>query len=438
MRRPASPPSAAETSAPVRVERIGADGDGIAVGPGGKTLFLANTLPGEWVQPGPLTRRGDALAGDAAVIEASPDRVEPPCPHFGPCGGCTLQHWQDAAYAEWKRLRAEGAAGLPIATLSRTPPGARRRMDLAVRRESAAVRIGLHRRRSAELVDMRECPILAPALFELVQALRPVLLRLDGLRREGEAQVNLLDSGPDLLLRTDAPLSARDRVALAGLATERRMPRVYWARMGDRTLEPAAVIGPTSHAFSGRTTEPPPGAFLQASRQGEAAIVAAVLAALPEKLKGSIVELYAGSGSLTHALSDRAPVAAFEGDAAAVAALRAARNPRVTATLRDLARQPLREAELKGVAAVVLDPPYAGAAAQMPALVAARLPIIYVSCNPVALIRDTRLLLDAGYQPVSAAAIDQFLWSTQVETVVGFAVPTRSRDPRSRRDARPA
>ena len=283
---------------------------------------------------------------------------------------------------------------------------------------------------------MQACPVLHPALFAIVQGLRPVLLRLDGLRRSGEALVNLLDSGPDLLLRTDAPLSARDRTGLAAFATSHRLPRIVWSRIGDATTEPAATIAPATHAFSGRITTPPPGAFMQSSADGEQAITAAVLASLPARLNGKIIELFAGSGTLTHALSDRAPVVAYEGDPASVAALRGARNPRVTATLRDLARQPLRAPELGGAAAIVLDPPYAGAAAQMPALASSGIPIVYVSCNPAALARDSAVLRQSGYRPVFAAAVDQFLWSTQVETIVGYA--KTNPDPQSRRDARPA
>jgi len=410
-RKQASPPSV-DVSAPVRVADIGADGDGIAEGPDGRTLFLADTLPGELVQPGPLIKRGDGLAGAATILEPSPDRVAPPCRHFGPCGGCTLQHWRDDAYAVWKLART-GAPG----PLARTPPGARRRIDLGIRRASTTVLLGLHQRRSTDIVDMHECPILHPDLFALIQALRPVLLRLTGLRKAGEAQINLLETGPDLLLRTDAPLSAADRVLLAGLPA---VSRVSWMRMGEREIEPAAMLRPSVITFAGVRTEPPPGAFLQASREGEAAIVAAVLAALPERIKGGIVELFAGCGSLTHALAARAPVTAYEGDQALVAALHRAGNKRVTTRLRDLARQPLTAVDLRGAGTIVLDPPYPGATAQMPALAASGLPIVYVSCNPAALARDARPLVAAGYRAISAAAIDQFLWSTQVETVVAF------------------
>ena len=416
----ASQPSPADLTAPVRVDEIGADGDGIARA-AGKTLYLPNTLPGETVQPGPLIRRGDGLTADATVLTASPDRVAPPCPHFGPCGGCTLQHWADAPYAAWKAGRAAAALGLSSLPMARTPPEARRRMDLAIRRVGPAVQIGLHRRRSTEIVDMHACPVLHPTLFTLVQALRPILLRLEGLHRQAEISVNLLDNGPDLLLRTDAPLTARDRITLAVFADAAGVPRISAGRIGSIEHEPAAFLRRPMIEFNAHPTTIPPGAFLQASRVGEQAIVAAVLRMLPSKLKGPVVELYAGSGSLTHAIATRARVIAFEGDTASVAALRGAGNARVSATVRDLARQPLSATELKGASAIVLDPPYTGAAAQMPALAASGAPIVYVSCNPGALTRDSRMLLTAGYKLVAAEAVDQFLWSSQVETIAFFA-----------------
>ncbi len=320
--------------------------------------------------------------------------------------------------------RMDVSAATPI--LARTPPAARRRMDLAIRREGPVIRIGLHRRRSREIVDMHSCPVLHPKLFALVQALRPVLQRLTGLRREGSAVVNLLDSGPDLLLRTDAPLTAGDRVLLTALANAHGLPRISWepgqARGGTGLTEPACSLRPATTSFNAVVTTIPPGAFLQASREGEAAIVAAVLAALPASMaaKARIIELFAGTGSITHALATRGRVQAYEGDTAAYGALRRAANPRVLATQRDLARQPLQAAELKGAGAIVLDPPHGGALAQMPALAVSGVPIVYVSCNPAALARDGRVLLQAGYQVASVAAIDQFLWSARVESVVAF------------------
>jgi 23S rRNA (uracil1939-C5)-methyltransferase len=180
--------------------------------------------------------------------------------------------------------------------------------------------------------------------------------------------------------------------------------------------------------LSGVAMTPPPGGFLQATRAGEAAIVAAVLAGLPDRLlpRARIADLYAGCGTLSFALAQHARVAAFEGDAASAAALRSAANQaglagRVEVTHRDLARQPLMPTEFAGCAAVVLDPPHAGAAAQTAQLAAAKVPaVIYVSCNPGALARDGRILHDAGYRLAAAVPIDQFLWSARLEAVCVF------------------
>lgn len=414
---------------PVTVAALGADADGIATAPDGRTLFLAAALPGELIQPGALQRRGDAWAAEAAVLVPSPDRVAPPCRHFGPCGGCTLQHLADTPYADWKQERLSAVLrrldhDTPLPPLARTPRGARRRMDFAIRRENGAVRVGLHMRRSQSVVDIRECPVLHPTLFAAIEALRPVLRGLAGLRRTGSAVLNLLDSGPDLLLRTDAPLAASDRTRLAALADALRMPRIAWALGDHGQPETAALLRPATTAFAGHATPVPPGAFMQASLDGERAIGDAVLAALPRsRPRDTVVELFAGIGTLTHRLAGHARVQAFEGDAEAAAALRSAGNPRVAVTRRDLVRQPLTVPELAGAAAVVLDPPWGGAREQMPALAAAGRPIVYVSCNPAALLRDGTTLRQAGFRVTAAAAIDQFLWSANIESVVAFARP---------------
>lgn len=387
-------------------------------------------LPGEWVRADALTRRGEGWAGSAEILEASPERQEAPCPHFGACGGCTLQHWQDAPHAAWKveqvrtALARAGFADVPMAPLARTPPGARRRVDLALARTGAQVQVGLHRRRDSTVVDLQTCLVLAPPLVALIGALRRVLTSVTGLRRTGSAVANLLDSGIDLLLRTDGPLSAADRVILTRLAETNGVCRVSWAFLTGLP-EPAATLRRAETALAGAVVVPPPGAFLQASAQGEAAIVAAVLAGLPARMTGRarIVELFAGCGTLTFALAEHARVIAYEGDPAASDALRrAVAGRRIEAVTRDLARQPLSAKELTGAAAVVLDPPFTGALAQMPGIAASGVErVIYVSCNPAALARDARMLGQAGYAAVSAAPVDQFLWSAQVESVTVFA-----------------
>ena len=417
-RKPGSTPSA-ET---VTVERIGLDGDGIARLADGSPVYLPFTLPGETIRATPQTRRGEGWAADAEILTASPDRAEPPCPHFGRCGGCALQHWADAPYAAWKQSRVPD--GMPLA---RTPPGARRRIDLALRRAGRHILVGLHQRSAPEIVDMHACPVLDPRLFAVIAPLRATLSSLSALKRHGSAVLNLLDTGPDFLLRTDAPLSAPDRTRLTAFATAVGIPRIAWAR-GTAPPETAAQLSTPRLRLGPGEVSPPPGAFLQASPEGEAAIRAAVLAGLHARFtaKSTIVELYAGCGTLTFALAGRARVRAYEGDLAAVSALRQAGVPRITAEHRDLVRQPLQAADLKGAAAIVLDPPWAGAGLQLSLIAASGVPVvIYVSCNPAVLSRDAQALRAAGYHLASVQPIDQFLWSARVEIVFVFTRKSR-------------
>jgi 23S rRNA (uracil1939-C5)-methyltransferase len=342
-----------------------------------------------------------------------------------------LQHWRDDAYLSWKTdllkaaLRRAGFADVAVSEPARTRPGERRRMDLAVRRASGRIVLGLHRLRSAEVVDLVECHVLHPTLVALIAPLRTLLARLRAFRREGSVIANLLDSGADVLLRTDAELNINDRIALIEFARAHGLPRIAWARGNDEP-EPVAVLRPPATTLSGISITSPSGAFLQASASGEAAIVAAVADALPAK--GRIAELFAGCGSITFALAAHARVAAWEGDAASASALRAAANQaglsgRIAVTQRDLARQPLQAKELSGFTAVVLDPPFSGATAQVAQIAAAKVAVvIYVSCNPSTLARDARLLSQAGFRLTAATPIDQFLWSARLESVCVFRI----------------
>jgi 23S rRNA (uracil1939-C5)-methyltransferase len=306
-------------------------------------------------------------------------------------------------------------------------PGERRRIDFAVRRVAGRIVLGLHGPRSTEIVDVTDCLLLHPDLMALIAPLRIVLRDIKAIRREASVVINLLDSGPDLLLRTDATLSVDARTALIDFAGLHGLPRVSCAE-GNGSPETIALLRPPTTILAGVTVRPPPGAFLQATAVGEQAIIDAVLQALPSRMtaRTRIAELYAGCGTLTFALARHARVGAWEGDLATVTALRQAINQgglagRIEAKQRDLSRQPLSAKELAGFAAVVLDPPHAGAAAQISQIATAAMPIvIYVSCNPASLSRDAKVLRGAGYDLVAATAIDQFLWSARLESVCVF------------------
>jgi 23S rRNA (uracil1939-C5)-methyltransferase len=412
----------------VTIERIGSDGDGIGRLPDGAPVYVPFTLPGETVTAEPTRSLGDGWIATGSVDQPSEARVTAPCRHFGTCGGCVLQHWRDADYRDWKAGLLTRALRLDQdAALLPGLPGERRRIDFAVRRTGRTIVLGLHGQRSADVADLTECLVLHPTLMALIQPLRELLTDLSAVKREASVVANLLDAGPDLLLRTDADLTLADRNALTDFATARGVPRVSHAR-GTDTPETIALLRPPETKLSGVTVRPPPGAFLQATEAGERAIIDAVLKALPTKLtsKSRVAELYAGCGTLTFALAGKLRVSAFEGDTAAFGALRQAINQgglagRIDASQRDLARQPILAKELAAFVALVLDPPHAGAAAQMAQIAASAIKtVIYVSCNPATLARDAKVLTGAGFRLESAVAIDQFLWSARVESVCVF------------------
>ncbi len=414
--------------------RLGAGGDGIGTLPDGRMAYVAGALAGETVTAIPGIRRGDGVAARLVTVTSpSPDRVAPPCPHAAGCGGCSVQHMGDALYATWKRGLAEAAlsrAGYPdaaVGPLVRSPPGTRRRADLALRREGGRVTVGFHGRGSGAVVDIPGCLVLHPALLAAAEALRGLAARVPMLSREGSAILTLAPEGVDLWLVTDREPDGPARTALAAFAREAGLSRLSWSRAGE-TAEPIAVLAQPTIRFGAATVPLPPGAFLQATEAGEAAIVAAVMAALAGLRDGArVADLYAGCGTLTFPLAARFRMLAAEGDAAAVAALGKGANGaglsgRVVAEARDLVMRPLQPAEQKGLDAVVLDPPREGAAAQVALLAAGPVKrIVYVSCNPNALARDAKILHEAGFALDSAVPVDQFLWSAHLECVASFS-----------------
>ena len=310
-------------------------------------------------------------------------------------------------------------------------------MDLAARRTRDGVALGLHRQRSTEVVDLTTCLVLHPALVALMPPLRALLTRLQALRREGSVIANLLDSGPDVLLRTDAPLQLADRIALTEFARAHALPRIAWAHGNDEP-EPVAILRPPTTSLSGR----------QRSRRRPAPSSRLRHPARPPSSRRCSTHFPprgaspncspAAARSPSH-WRERARVAAWEGDAASASALRSAANHaglagRIEVTQRDLARQPLQAKELAGFAAVVLDPPFAGAAAQVAQIAAATRASRHL-CelqSRHAVTRRTDCCRQAGYRLTAATPIDQFLWSPRLESVVRRSIAKRGSSRRSR------
>ena len=409
------------------IESLGAQGDGIAHW-GGETIFLPFTAPGDRVRVELGVRRGPGREGRVIkLIEGGPQRAEPVCRHFGRCGGCALQHLAPEDYRAVK-LGALSAAlwrvdidpGV-VAPLVTVPPHRRRaRLGFVRPRDPRAPTIvGFRERFRHALIDVSECAVLKPALFALIEPLRRAASTILPPGGAAEATLTRCDSGPDLLIETKEKPGLAALETLAAFAETHDLARIIW-RCGREDV-PIVERRPTQMVFSGVAVPFPPRAFLQASVAAEALLVAEVVAVVGDRRPA--LDLYAGLGTFSFALAQAGAVHAVEGDAAAFAALAqaAASLPHVTAERRDLDREPLSAAELAPYAAVVFDPPRAGARRQAEALAASGVEtIVAVSCNPATFARDAALLVAGSYRLERVTPVDQFVWTPHLELVAVF------------------
>lgn len=406
---------------------MGARGDGIAE-QDGERYFVPFTLPGEVVEAEPVEKRGEGVATDLReVLSPSRHREKPPCAHFGVCGGCALQHWRHDVYSAWKASLIERALkqrGVKTPTFEPPllgAPGERRRVDLVLRRQGKRVLAGFHERGSARVVDVGLCVIARPTLTALLEPLRVALGEILPDGAAADAIANETDGGIDVLLRPHKrlTLSLDQRQRLVGLAERANLARLSW---GDRANpEPIVTRRPPLLVLGEVMVEPQPGAFLQATKRGELAMREAVNAWVGGTAK--LADLFAGVGSLSLGRPGR--LSLFESDKPSIAAADSAGRKiggnRVAVERRDLFRNPLLTRELDAFDAVLLDPPRAGAAAQVAEIARSKVKrVVYASCDPGSFARDARVLQEAGYRLEKLKVIDQFLWSGHVESIALF------------------
>ncbi len=396
----------------------------------GRPTFVPFALPGE---------RWEIAGGHAEQLTSSPDRVVPPCRHFGVCGGCAAQHMSDALYARWKEgvvaeaFRHRGFDDVTVAPLVRVAAHSRRRAVLGAVIEGRGLMLGFREEGEHRLVDLAECHVLDPAIVAALDPLRALARLLLGHEpkpaskfkprrkeaRSARITVTRLDAGLDVAIEAECGvLPAELAASLAAIADNARLVRL--SVDGDGVFmrgRPVLTVG-------GVATEPPPSVFLQAVPEAEEKLRELVIAAVGKAKR--IADLYCGIGTFTFPLARRAEVLALDGDAKAIAALsHAAKHAqglrKIEARVRDLGHEPLSRTELAAFDAVVLDPPRAGAAEQAVALARSKVPVVVaVSCNPATLARDARTLVDGGYKLERVTPVDQFVWTPHVEAVAVF------------------
>ncbi|ESZ54338.1 class I SAM-dependent RNA methyltransferase [Mesorhizobium sp. L103C131B0] len=405
------------------IKRLGSQGDGVAETETGE-LFIPFTLPGETVTAARERDRAMLMA----VLETSPLRIDPACRHFTECGGCAVQHLQADAYQQWKRDKVvhalKGIAG-DIGALVPCAPHTRRRVVLAARRADTGMLLGFHRHLSPEIIPIEECPISLPEIVAALDRLRSVADLVCATTKSFRMAVTVTGSGLDVAVYESGKLGENQRRVASNFIMANGFARL--------SIDDEIVIEPKKPVvmFGTVAVAIPPGAFLQATQAAEQTMADLVGGHLKRARK--VADLFAGCGSFALRLAAKSEVHAVEGDAAALSALdRGSRFAtglkRVTGERRDLFRRPLTFKELNAFDGVVFDPPRAGAEDQSKQIGRSDVPFVAaVSCNPVTLARDLRILIDGGYILKSVTPIDQFLWSPHVEAVALLEKPKRRR-----------
>ena len=402
---------------------IGHRGDGVAPSPDGP-LFVPYTLPGETVD-------ADAVQGHPdrrhllRVIEPSPDRIAPFCPHFGVCGGCAIQHWAEPPYRAWKRnlvVEALRQAGIdaPVDDLIDAHGEGRRRAVLHARQGTKEiVEVGFSALRAHTLVPIDRCPVLAPGMAGAIEAAWAIAEVLEPLKKPLDIHVTATLNGLDIDVRGSGPLDQAHALALTRVAAAGRIARIT------RHGQMVALIAPPVVQMGKAQVTLPPGPFLQATALGEETLARLVTDSIG-KVKTAL-DLFCGIGPFALRLAERARVTAIDSDQLAIDALsRAAQATsglkQVTALRRDLFRLPMAAMDLAPFDAIVFDPPRQGAEAQAREIARSKAKIVVaVSCNAATFARDAAILIAGGYRLTRVTPVDQFKYTAHVEIVAQFA-----------------
>lgn len=408
------------------ITAIGAGGDGISEH-NGKPVYVPKTTAGDVVEIRVEKENADGIQARLLKIETpSPNRVTPPCPYFDRCGGCALQHINDNTYKNWKTekvLQNLQRAGVEIETLEETvflPANTRRRTTMVGFKTGKDIHFGYFEYRSHNIVDTKTCLILEPELDAKMQALRAYLPRLLPYQKPIDFMMQHIDGTFDLVITGIKNPKLEQLEAFAELAEALDIARISICEREFATPEILFTRTPVRKKFGDIQVTLPPGTFLQASVAGENALTQIVSRYAKGRLK--VADLFCGSGTFTGTLlQNNMAVHAIDGDYDAMQALGAVKHKNLTTERRNLFKEPLSTKELSAFDGVVIDPPRAGAKAQIENLAQSNVAkIIAVSCNPATFARDAETLQDAGYGLSSLTIVDQFVWSAHVETVALF------------------
>ena len=412
----------------VKITALGAQGDGIG-SHGGAPVFVPATVPGDLVRVdiGGKKKNG-YYASLVEILEPSRNRVDPACSHFGKCGGCQLQFLEPHAYKRWLGERAVAALTHQAVAVGEMlapvvcPTHSRRRVSLKALNLPGRLILGFSERQSHQLVDVKECPVTCREITDLLEPARKLLQSILKKRMAAEVHLTRTATGIDMLIDAAMELDLAARESLVEFANRHDVAAIHWRDQG--FLDPVIIRREPMMDFSGVRVPFAPAAFIQASSEGEVALVQAVVAACDGFDR--VADLFCGMGTFTFPLAKTHQTLAVEGAKVPIDALKAGVGQalglkQIIAVHRDLYRRPMTSDELSAFEAVVFDPPRAGAKEQAAELAHSDVKrVVAVSCNPNSFARDAKILAEGGYQLKSLLPVDQFLWSHHLELVGVF------------------
>ena len=440
-----------KNAAPLRVtiSHIGGRGDGVGTADytyqyqtKSHQVFIPDTLPGEEVIAQPTNLNGQGIqAVLTELITSADDRKSPDCGASPRCGGCQFQHMSYQSYQRWKsdqlhqvfeKFNIQPEAWRPSFSASQNQ---RRRARVAFRRRQDDVIIGFRERSTHQIIFPEDCSILAPALYDLLKELRDNILLCLPNGHYGEIDLTLCDNGCDVSIHHDSAWPEEVMTALTIKAAESHIIRLTMIENRGApyllfTSQQPTISWqlPEGASQTNITLQPAPASFLQADRQAEQVMASDIYDALSSC--EMILDLFSGSGTLSAPLLFRDPaprkISAYDSGKEALAAYEAlahqsGKSMQLDTSARNLFHAPLTAKELEGYDGVIIDPPRAGASAQMPAIANSRIAhVVMVSCNPHSFVKDAAILQEGGYHCQWARHIDQFLLTAHSEVIAYF------------------
>lgn len=407
-----------------QITAIGIDGDGLAEVEDQK-YYIPFTAPGDVVDFEVIKEKKRSRLVVSGFETLSPLRVAPPCIHFGDCGGCKLQHLNEKTYRDYKvgllrrALDFHGVEALEWNPLHIIPPRRRRRISLTFAHWHEGMMIGYMRRGTKQIIDNKECHLILPEIESMIPKIRQFLAEIFQTRENGTLDILRTSMGLDVNLKTaylkNPNLEQTER--LTDFARENNFARLLL------NYKPVVTFREPTVNFSGVDVAVEAGKFLQASDDADTFMLKQVEAYMPENITRG-VDLFSGRGTFTFLMGKKAPTDAFECENDAITALQSAAkraNLPINVMKRDLFNAPLSAQELGQYDFIFVDPPRAGALAQVEEIALSSLKnVVYISCNPASFARDAQVLCGAGFKLSSVTPLDQFLWSEHLEVIGKF------------------